>query len=53
VIITPHVAYYTEESISMCRQVAASEVARFLKGQRPHNPVNNVRLQDGSWSLPG
>lgn len=53
VIITPHVAYYTEESINMCRQVAASEVARFLTGQRPHNPVNNVRLQDGSWSLPG
>ncbi len=41
-IITPHSAYYSEESISMARQVAASEVARVLTGGRPHNPVNMV-----------
>jgi len=52
VLITPHVGYYSEESIRMCREVAASEVARVLSGQRPANPVNNVRLADGSWSLP-
>ena len=53
VIVTPHVGYYSEESIRLCREIAASEVARVLTGQRPHNPVNNVRLADGSWSLPG
>ena len=52
VVITPHVGYYSEESIRMCREVAASEVARVLNGQRPKNPVNNVRLADGSWSIP-
>jgi len=52
VIVTPHCAYYSEESIQMAREVAASEVARVLTGQKPHNPVNNVRLADGSWSLP-
>jgi D-3-phosphoglycerate dehydrogenase / 2-oxoglutarate reductase len=53
VIVTSHCAYYSEESIQMAREVAASEVARVLAGQKPHNPVNNVRLSDGSWSLPG
>jgi D-3-phosphoglycerate dehydrogenase len=52
VIVTPHSAYYSEESIRMAREVAASEVARVLTGQRPVNPVNRVRLTDGSWSLP-
>jgi D-3-phosphoglycerate dehydrogenase len=52
VIVTPHSAYYSEESIHMAREVAASEVARVLTGQRPVNPVNRVRLADGSWSLP-
>jgi D-3-phosphoglycerate dehydrogenase len=51
VLITPHSAYYSEESIRMCREVAASEVVRVLKGERPHNPVNNVKLADGTWSL--
>jgi len=52
VIVTPHSAYYSEESIRMAREVAAGEVARVLTGQRPLNPVNRVRLADGSWSLP-
>jgi D-3-phosphoglycerate dehydrogenase len=52
VIVTPHSAYYSEESIRMAREVAASEVARVLTGQRPVNTVNRVRLADGSWSLP-
>ncbi len=42
VIVTPHSAYYSEESIRMAREVAASEVARVLTGERPHNPVNTV-----------
>jgi D-3-phosphoglycerate dehydrogenase len=42
VIVTPHVAYYSEESIQLARETAASEVARVLTGMPPHNPVNRV-----------
>lgn len=52
VLVTPHSAYYSEESIRMARQVAAQEVLRVLTGKRPHNPVNRVRLADGSYSKP-
>lgn len=51
VIITPHVAYYSEESIRLAREIAASEVARVLVGERPRNPVNNVKLSSGDMSL--
>lgn len=40
VIVTPHAAYYSEESIRAAREIAASEVARVLTGQPPRNPVN-------------
>ena len=40
VIVTPHTAYYSEESIQQCRTVAASEVARVLTGQKPVNLIN-------------
>ncbi|MBB5755076.1 C-terminal binding protein [Prosthecomicrobium pneumaticum] len=40
VIVTPHAAYYSEESIRTARETAASEVARVLTGQQPRNPVN-------------
>ena len=42
VIVTPHSAYYSEESILLAREVAASEVARVLTGQPPLNPVNVI-----------
>jgi D-3-phosphoglycerate dehydrogenase len=42
VIITPHAAYYSEESIRTVRQIAASEAVRVLSGQRPLSPVNDV-----------
>lgn len=51
VIVTPHAAYYSEESIRMAREIAASEVGRVLTGQLPKNPVNNVRLATGLMSL--
>lgn len=44
VIVTPHAAYYSEESIRAAREIAASEVRRVLLGQRPLNPVNAVSL---------
>ncbi|MBE2167542.1 C-terminal binding protein [Cobetia sp. D5] len=40
VIVTPHAAYYSEESLRAARTIAAKEVARVLAGQSPHNPVN-------------
>ncbi len=42
VIMTPHSAYYSEESIRLARETAASEVARVLSGEKPQNPVNTV-----------
>jgi D-3-phosphoglycerate dehydrogenase len=41
-VITPHAAYYSEESIHTVREIAASEVVRVLTGQRPLSPVNFV-----------
>jgi D-3-phosphoglycerate dehydrogenase len=45
VIVTPHAAYYSEESIRLARETAASEVARVLTGERPKNPVNDLAPQ--------
>lgn len=43
VIVTPHAAYYSEESIRLARETAASEVARVLRGDQPLNAVNRSR----------
>ncbi|WP_437336248.1 C-terminal binding protein [Sorangium sp. So ce296] len=40
VVISPHAAYYSEESIEFVRRFAASEVVRVLSGQEPMSPVN-------------
>ena len=40
VIITPHAAYYSEESIRTVRNFAAQEVVRVLSGDAPLSPVN-------------
>src|SRR5262249_10157155 len=42
VIVTPHAAYYSEESIRLVRTIAANEVVRVLTGQRPRWPVNVI-----------
>jgi D-3-phosphoglycerate dehydrogenase / 2-oxoglutarate reductase len=44
VIVTPHAAYYSEESIRTARETAASEVARVLSGQPPRYLVNGEAL---------
>lgn len=44
VIVTPHAAYYSEQSIQAARETAATEVARVLTGQTPHYPVNAQAL---------
>jgi phosphoglycerate dehydrogenase-like enzyme len=41
-LITPHAAYYSEESIRIVREIASREVVRVLSGQRPTSPVNDV-----------
>jgi D-3-phosphoglycerate dehydrogenase / 2-oxoglutarate reductase len=51
VIVTPHAAYYSEQSIRLARETAASEVRRVLTGQRPLYAVNNVRLINGEMSI--
>src|SRR5499425_2011645 len=42
VIITPHAAYYSEQSIQIVRRFASEEVVRVLRGQAPLSPVNQV-----------
>jgi D-3-phosphoglycerate dehydrogenase / 2-oxoglutarate reductase len=42
VIITPHAAYYSEESIRTVRQIAAEEAVRVLSGLPARSPVNTV-----------
>jgi D-3-phosphoglycerate dehydrogenase / 2-oxoglutarate reductase len=42
VIITPHAAYYSEESMWAVREFAAEEVVRVLTGQQPISPVNVI-----------
>lgn len=41
-ILTPHAAYYSEESIEFCRHWAAHEVIRSLRGESVQSPVNRV-----------
>ena len=43
-LVTPHVAYYSEESIHYARTFASEEVVRVLRGEPPRSPVNLERL---------
>jgi D-3-phosphoglycerate dehydrogenase / 2-oxoglutarate reductase len=45
-ILTPHAAYYSEESIHTVRDFAAHEVVRVLTGQSPLSAVNADQLAD-------
>ena len=42
VIITPHAAYYSEESIGAVRRIAAEEAVRVLSGLPALSPVNTI-----------
>jgi D-3-phosphoglycerate dehydrogenase / 2-oxoglutarate reductase len=42
VIITPHAAYYSEESIGTVRRIAAEEAVRVLSGLPARSPVNKI-----------
>jgi len=39
-IITPHIAYYSEESLSELKRLAALNVIKVLKGETPVNVIN-------------
>lgn len=39
-IVTPHMAYYSEEAQAELQRRAAEEVARALRGEPPRCPVN-------------
>jgi D-3-phosphoglycerate dehydrogenase len=41
-IITPHAAYYSEESIGTVRRIAAEEAVRVLSGLPARSPVNTI-----------
>lgn len=41
ILVTPHVAWASEESKVDVRRRAAADVARVLRGERPRNPVND------------
>ncbi len=47
VILTPHMAWYTEESQLELRQKAAQEAARALRGEPLLNPVGEQAAQGG------
>ena len=42
VIITPHIAYYSESSLKDVKYKTALNVARVLKGEKPKNVVNII-----------
>jgi D-3-phosphoglycerate dehydrogenase len=44
VILTPHLAFYSRESVIELQTKAAEEVARVLKGEPPRSPVNGEVL---------
>jgi D-3-phosphoglycerate dehydrogenase len=50
VILTPHTAFYSEESLLELQTKAAEEVVRVLSGQAPKNPVNPEVLKSGETS---
>ena len=39
-ILTPHLAFYSRESVIELQTKAAEEVARALRGEPPRSPVN-------------
>jgi D-3-phosphoglycerate dehydrogenase len=47
VILTPHMSFYSEESLVELQTKAAEEVVRVLTGQPPRNPVNPQALKAG------
>ncbi|MGE4485134.1 MAG: C-terminal binding protein [Oscillospiraceae bacterium] len=47
VIVTPHMAWYSQEAIDSLQHKAAEEVVRMLNGEKPKNPVNQPKEPRG------
>lgn len=47
VIVTPHTAWYSEQSVEEVKRISATEIARVLSGQKPLYPVNNPKFTGG------
>ena len=43
VVVTPHIAYRSVESMTELRRRACEEALRVLAGEQPHSPCNNPR----------
>jgi len=41
VVLTPHIAWYSEQAKVDLQRKTAEEVVRVLSGNKPLNPVNN------------
>lgn len=41
-IVTPHMAWYSEEAAMELKRKAAEEAVRFAKGEAIHYPVNRI-----------
>ncbi len=50
VIATPHVAFYSEESIGDLQRLAAENVAAVLEGRLPTSVVNPAVLRMARWA---
>jgi D-3-phosphoglycerate dehydrogenase len=48
VILTPHMSFYSVESLIELQTKAAEDVVRVLTGQMPHNPINPEVLKAGT-----
>lgn len=45
VIVTPHTAWYSEQSVDAVKRGSASEIARVLSGLEPLHPVNRPKIR--------
>ncbi|THF84630.1 C-terminal binding protein [Cohnella fermenti] len=43
-VLSPHAAWYSEDSVDRLQRYAALEVERVLKGQQPKHVVNGIRI---------
>jgi D-3-phosphoglycerate dehydrogenase len=50
VLVTPHAAFYSEESVQELRRLAAENVAAVLAGRRPPSLVNPEVLELPRWA---
>jgi D-3-phosphoglycerate dehydrogenase len=48
IIVTPHAAYYSEQSLRTVRTIATQEAVRVLTGHHPQSPVNTINRQRGA-----